>query len=44
MKKLNELQLEQVSGGDRVITFCAGSTAASAISTVGAVALACVAY
>lgn len=38
MKKLHELQLEQVSGGDRVTSFCNGFAAATGVYVLGAVA------
>ncbi|GHB45494.1 hypothetical protein [Mongoliitalea lutea] len=37
MRKLDEIQLEQISGGDRVTAFCAGFAASSAIYAAGAV-------
>jgi hypothetical protein len=38
MKELHELQLETISGGDRVTTFCTGAGVAATVYGVGAVA------
>ncbi|WP_156810357.1 hypothetical protein [Nitritalea halalkaliphila] len=38
MKELQELRLEEVSGGDRVTAFCNGFAAAAGVYSLGAVA------
>lgn len=38
MKELNELQLEKISGGDKVTSFCTGFGVGATVYAVGAVA------